>query len=59
MTLRAKIEKQKEVVNQKLKFINEIKQRLIPISEIIIFCGRQGLALRGSQDTGRISEDDP
>ncbi|XP_050516548.1 zinc finger MYM-type protein 1-like [Diabrotica virgifera virgifera] len=48
-----------QLSKQKLDFINESKLRMIPIIETIILCGRQGLALRGSRDTGRISEDEP
>lgn len=43
-------------LNNKLKIeIQENSKKLIPIIETIIFCGRQGLALRGHNDSGIIS----
>ncbi|KAL4148749.1 hypothetical protein QTP88_002913 [Uroleucon formosanum] len=43
-------------LNNKLKIeIQENRKKIIPIIETIIFCGRQGLALRGHNDSGIIS----
>lgn len=43
-------------LNNKLKIeIQENRKKLIPIIETIIFCGRQGLASRGYNDSGIIS----
>lgn len=56
---RRKMDKDLQLSKQKLDFLNESKLRMIPIIETVILCSRQGLALRGSNDTGRISEDEP
>lgn len=43
-------------LNNKLKIeIQENRKKIIPIIETIIFCGHQGLALRGYNDSGLIS----
>ena len=39
--------------NRKLQ-IEENRRRIAPIVETVLFCGRQGLALRGHNDSGRI-----
>lgn len=47
-----------EITNQmdshRLRQIEENRQRLIPIIKTIIFCGRQGLSLRGHRDDKKI-----
>jgi hypothetical protein len=39
--------------------IAENRRRLTPIIETIIFCGRQGLALRGHRDSGPLTLEEP
>jgi hypothetical protein len=39
--------------------IEENRLRLVPIVEAILFCGRQGIALRGHRDSGRVALEDP
>ena len=39
--------------NRKLQ-IEENRRKIVPIVETVLFCGRQGLALRGHNDAGRI-----
>lgn len=41
------------------KQIIENRSRLTPIIETILFCGRQGLALRGHRDSGTLTFDNP
>lgn len=41
------------------KQVEENRRKLIPIIETIKFCGRQGLALRGTNDSGLISDEEP
>ena len=36
--------------------VEDNRRKLIPIIETIKFCGRQGLALRGTSDSGLISD---
>lgn len=48
-----------QISEQQLDFINKSKKCLIPIIETLILCGRQGLALRGSNDSGRITSEEP
>jgi len=48
-----------QISEQQLNFINESKKCLIPIIETLILFGRQGLALRGSNDSGRITSEEP
>ncbi|XP_025424947.1 zinc finger MYM-type protein 1-like [Sipha flava] len=48
-----------QISEQQLDFINESKKCLIPIIETLILCGRQGLAFRGSNDSGRITSEEP
>lgn len=48
-----------QISEQQLGFINESKTFLIPIIETLILCGRQGLALRGSNDSGRVTSEEP
>lgn len=40
------------------KQVEENRKKLIPIIETIKFCGRQGLALRGTNDSGPITNSD-
>jgi len=39
--------------NRKLQ-VEENQRKIVPIIETVLFCGRQGLALRGHSDSGRI-----
>jgi len=41
------------------KQVEENRRRLIPIIQTIHFCGKQGVALRGTQDFGALSLEEP
>lgn len=48
-----------QLSKQKLDFLNESRRHMEAIVQTVILCGRQGLALRGSSDTGRVVPDEP
>lgn len=62
--MKEEIEKKKmlsvdlQLSEQKCEFICESKLRFLPIVETVVLCGHQGIVLRGSKDTGRISADE-
>lgn len=64
-TMRASIDQEKnlpidlQLSQQKLDFIAKSKTFLVPIIDTIILCGRQGIALRGSEENGRITSSEP
>lgn len=39
--------------------VMENRSRLVPIIKTVIFCGRQGLSMRGHRDSGELSFEDP
>jgi len=41
------------------KQVEENRRRLIPIIQTIHFCGKQGIALRRTQDFGTLSLEEP
>lgn len=48
-----------QLSKQNFDFLNESRKHMQAIIETVILCGRQGLALRGSNDTGRIVPENP
>lgn len=43
-----------QLYHEEKKQIVENRKKLVPIIETVLFCGRQGLALRGHRDGGRV-----
>lgn len=43
--------------DERKKQIMDNRTKLVPIIETVLFCGKQGLSLRGHRDSGRVGED--